>query len=205
MSKRSSHPNRASKGRHGSGGPLKRTGPKADDWDMLVGPSLDSVPATQLPKVKTVLQRYRALRIQYPYEPKASVAKQIAEEVKLIWARARVPTVTAHNCALRVLDKIEYWNSHHNPGEHAEEITARLDTLLDLAPKLRGKVSEEIQLNHLKEIMRQESEVARRKSEGDQYDWEVDFQFYLDQYKVAIVQEILKPSCIVEYLHAYLY
>jgi len=171
------HPKTASKGYSVSGGPLKRTGDSACDWDSLIGPSLDSLPATQLPTVKTVLQRYRSLRIERPCESKASLAKQITGEVMDIWERARVPTMAAKNCIRKILDKIEYWYAKHNPGEHAEEIAAALGALCDLAPKIRGKASEEAQLDHLKGLMRQASDVKRRKSEGGDYDWLVDFEF----------------------------
>ena len=99
------HPKTATKGCQGLGGPLKRTGDKACDWDSLIGPSLDSVPATQLPTVNTVLQRYRALRIEKPNESKASLATRIAGEVKDIWDRARVPTVAERNCVRKILEK----------------------------------------------------------------------------------------------------
>jgi hypothetical protein len=43
------------------GGPFKRKGGPAEEWDEVIGPSIDSIPSTQLPVVRTVLQRYRAL------------------------------------------------------------------------------------------------------------------------------------------------
>lgn len=56
----------------GHGGPLKRTGTRAEEWDNVIGPSLDAIPATQLPTAKTVIQRYRAHRIRQPHAPVAS-------------------------------------------------------------------------------------------------------------------------------------
>ena len=56
----------------GQGGPLKRTGTRAEEWDNVIGPSLDAIPATQLPTAKTVIQRYRAHRIRQPHAPVAS-------------------------------------------------------------------------------------------------------------------------------------
>ena len=57
-------------------------------------------------------------------------------------------------------------------------------SLLDLDPKLRGKISEEAQLTHLQSLMRQTCDMKRRKSDGDQYDWVIDYEFYIDQSKV---------------------
>lgn len=133
------HPKTAVKGRSGESGPLKRTGQKAHDWDMLVGPSLDNIPGNQLPSVKTVLQRYQGLRIQAPTATKASLAKEVSTEVKAIWERARVPTISDHNIVRKVLGYIEKWNGNHNPGENVERIASELSALCDLAPKLRGK------------------------------------------------------------------
>ena len=77
------HPkHKLSTGGVGKGGPLKRTGPKSAEWDDVIGPSLESIPATQLPTVKTVLQRYRGYRIANPLESKAVISKHIAKEVK---------------------------------------------------------------------------------------------------------------------------
>jgi len=175
-----------SKERH-SGGPLKRTGPKAEDWDAVVGPSLGGIPSTQLPTVSTVLQRYRALRIDRPRDTSSALAKEIAVEVKVIWDRARIPTFSEHNCYRKVLDTIALWKSRHNPGELDTAFRDKLQSLMDLKPRLRGKVTDEAQLENLKSLMRQTSDTKRRMSEGKQYDWEVDYQFYLDQYKVLII------------------
>ena len=78
------------------------------------------------------------------------------------------------NCVHKILEQIEFWNSHHNPGEHSEETTAALGTLCDLAPKLRGKTSEEAQFNLLQGLMHPASDM-KRGSEGNHFDWQVDF------------------------------
>lgn len=172
------------------GGPLKRTGPKAEEWDQVVGPSLDSIPASQLPTVKTILQRYRAYRISNPSESTSSVAKIIAADVKAIWDRAKIPTIPLKNCVRKVVEKIELWKSVHNPGELSDKLNKDLHSLLDLAPKLRGKVTEEAQLEHLQSLMKQASDMKRRKTEGEILDWQVDYSFYLDQYNGDRVQTL---------------
>ena len=164
-------------------GPLKRSGKQAQTWEDTIGPSISVLPGHQLPQIKTVLQRYRALRIELPKEKTYKLASNIAEEVTAIWTRARVPTIAAQNVTNKVVQAIEWWNSKHNTEPRCQEFAQRL---LDIAPKLRGKVSEESQLDHLKNLMRQGCAMQRRKSEGDKYDWEVDFQFYVDQAKVGM-------------------
>ncbi|KAG0716445.1 hypothetical protein GWK47_009693 [Chionoecetes opilio] len=175
----------------GHGAPMKRTGTRAEEWDSVIGPSLATIPATQLPTVRTIFQRYRACRIEQPREPVATLAKLITTEVKAIWDRARVPTTSDKNCVRKVQERIELWNSVHNSGEHSEKLLSTLGSLFDLAPKLRGgKATEEAKLEHLQSLMRQACDMKRRKSEGDQYDWMVDYGFYLDQYKGDRVQTL---------------
>ena len=41
-----------------AGGPLKRQGYLAEEWNVAIGPSLDALPGTQLPLVRTILQRH---------------------------------------------------------------------------------------------------------------------------------------------------
>ena len=61
-----------------AGGPLKRTGKSAELWDEALGRSLDHLPSTQLPTKRSVLQRYRCLRIERPDEPTVDLASYIA-------------------------------------------------------------------------------------------------------------------------------
>ena len=167
------------------GGPLQRSGPKAKQWDDIIGPSIDCIPGHQLPLVKTVLQCYRALRIEDPLGSTYELAEKITNEVIAIWDRARVPTSSHRACIAKVVQAIQQWKAIHNPGEGTSSHTFNL--LLDLAPKLRGRVSEEMQLEHLKMLMRQESHMKRHRTDGSQFDWEVEFQFYINQLKVIIV------------------
>ena len=158
-----------------AGGPLKRKGSQAEEWDEVIGPSIDAIPAPQL-----------ALRIECPSEETLKLAKQIASEVTVIWHRARVPTAVEKNCVKQVMESINLWKSIHNPGEMASNsvFQKQLDNLLDLKPRLRGKVSEEKQLDNLRDLMRSNSEKQRKTSTSEMYNWETDFNFYLDQFQV---------------------
>ena len=164
-------------------GPFKRTGDQALEWENAIGPSLDALPGTQLPLVRTILQRYRALRIDQPYESALNLAKKIADEVEEIWQRARVPTIAHRSVVAKVTSAVDAWKKCHNPGELATKCK-NLDDLLDLTPKLRGRVSDEAQLEHLRILMRQNSDMKRMKPGAEMYDWKEDYNFFLDQFKV---------------------
>ena len=69
-------------------GPLKGSGTQAQIWDEIIGPSISVIPGHQLPQIKTVLQRYRTLRIEQPKEKICTLASHIAEKVTAIWTRA---------------------------------------------------------------------------------------------------------------------
>ena len=177
---------------------MQRTGDRALEWDKFIGPSLASFSATQLPIVRTVLQRYRGLRIDNECVPRYDLAKTIATEVMDIWEKARIPTTTPNNTIKKTLGIIDWWVTYRSAAEHEEEINLKLTSLMDLKPMLRGKVSDEGQLEHLKSLMRQTSDVRRRQTEHEQYpDWEVDYNFYIDQFKVNHHHSVIKLLTIV--------
>jgi hypothetical protein len=171
------------------GGPMKRKGGPADEWEEVIGPSLDAIPATQLPLKRTVLQRYRSIRIEKPLENSKALAKEISIEVEEIWNKARVPTKPHKNCVLAVTEVIGLWKSCHNPGD-LNKHKAKLDSLLDLKPRLRGRhVSEEDHLQNLKCLMKKASEV-KMTSETQKYNWETDYEFYIDQFQGKRIQRL---------------
>ncbi len=156
------------------GGPLKR---KDDNWDRIVGSSIDVIPGNQLPQVRTILQRYRALRIENTFTDTTTLAKIITQEVLPIWERAGVPTIPLKNCVPKVEQSISLYTKLHNAHEAGAKVELELNSLLDLAPKRRGKVTESAQNEFLKEIMRNNKE----KKGTDVRNWEQDYNFYLDQ------------------------
>ena len=92
-----------------------------------------------------------------------------------IWVKARVPTVADTSCVRIVLGVIELSKSFHKPGQlQNDEFKHKLDNLLDLKPKLRGKVSEEAQLQNLKSIMMQNSDRKRKCDQNDKSTWEAE-------------------------------
>lgn len=120
-------------GRH-PGGPLKRLGVKAGEWLEVIGPSLDSLPTSKLPLVRSILQRYRALRIKDETAKENDLAKDIATEVTEIWKKARIPTAETRSCVERVQYVICLAKSCHNPGELQSKVYPILDTMFDLKP-----------------------------------------------------------------------
>ena len=125
-----------------SGGPLKRSGELAESWNESIGKGIDNIPATQLPTKRTVLQRYRNLRIEHPPLEVIKLSEMIADEVLFIWNKARVPTKTRKNCVRQIISVVEEWNqfSHRRANRTADNYQASLDQLLDIAPKPRGNI-----------------------------------------------------------------
>ena len=136
-----------------SHGPMQRTGKQAEDWDKYIGPSLDSIPATQLPTVRSVLQRYRALRIDAENAPRLDLAHIITTEVINIWDKARIPTGALKNTTRKTVGVIDWWKPFRAAGEHGDEIEHKLSSLFDIKPMLKGKLSDEGQLENLKSLM----------------------------------------------------
>ncbi len=160
-----------------SGGPFKRTD---EEWAAVIGPSLDEFPCSKLPIVRSVLQRYRALRIQNPLAPLNSLANDIVKELTEIWAKARIPVARKESCLLRVKEVIALRQSCHNPGELDSVLSEKLDQLFDLAPKLNGRVSDDANLMHLKDLMRQNS-LQEKRQDTAELTYETDYNFYIDQ------------------------
>ena len=104
----------------------------------------------------------------------------------------------------KVQHAIELWNwssphSSHNSGEQSQELYSALSSLVDLAPKLRGKATEEAHMEHLQSLMRQACDMKRRKSEGDQYTtgwWIMASISISTRYSVTIIQhDLLTCTC----------
>ncbi len=166
------------------GGPFRR---KDDEWNTNIGLSINEIPGSKLPQIGTILQRYRALRIEFPLANETTIAQMILAEVQPIWDRARIPTTSNHNCVKRIKGAISIWKACHNPGELGAVLQGKLNALLDLAQKPKGKnVSEEVQLQYLRDLMRHNSLREKRKAETEDLTYETDFKFYLDQ-KVQII------------------
>ena len=175
-----------------AGGPLKR---KDHKWDSVIGPSINVLPGAQLPTVRTVIQRYRGLRIDNPATSSDDIEMQITQETLLNWQKAGIPTALQQNCKRRISYLIKQWKACHNAKQAGDKLTEKLkeqlDCLVDLAPKRPGKHSEEMQHEYLKEIMRKQSH--REKQGAAKRNWEEDFSFYLDQ-KVRKIQQCKKKN-----------
>ena len=181
-----------------AGGPLERSGKQAEQWDNTLGRAIEQLPQSQLPTTRTVLQRYRSSRTEKPDEPTINLVTIIASEVKLLWDKARIPTLPSNGCNKRVMAAVELWMGGNRRPEKrcAPEYQAKLDQLMDLEPKTSGRGGhDERELEYLKELMRatgkQKKKDYEKKDEDDEdSDWETDYQFYIDQYKGPRQQRI---------------
>ena len=171
-----------------AGGPLKRTGELAAHWEEAVGPSLDVIPTAQLPLVRTVLQRYRAVRILRPIEPVSAIASSLTEEILPIWERTNIPTASVKVCKRRVQDAIKLYNNKHKHCDRMKDsFQTKLNELLDLARKSAGRKgpnTSDKDTEELKKLMKVKT-VGQKRKAGPEKDpceeWEQDFNFYLDQ------------------------
>ena len=71
---------------------IQRTGDQAEEWDEMIGLSIDSIPASQLPVVIRMLLRYNALRIANPSSDVSIFARQLSIEIEPICHKACVLT-----------------------------------------------------------------------------------------------------------------
>ena len=150
-----------------AGGPLKRTGIQADVWDTHVGGSLDQLPQTQLPQVRTALRLYRSLRTNNPDASKMELARLIANDVILLWQKARVPTAALDKCITRVQAAIDFWsNTSRNPNQRETTLfKEKLDALLDLTPKPNGRGGDKKREEEfLKNLMRSEGKQKNKNA-----------------------------------------
>ncbi len=99
------------------GGPMKRNA----TWNSVIGTSLDSIPASQLPTVHTILRRYRALRIENEQDKTIILAKMLMDEVSKIWDKAYEPIASYDNCVKRIQDTIYMWKSCHSPADLSDK------------------------------------------------------------------------------------
>lgn len=173
-----------------AGGPLKRTGSQADAWDRHVGGSLDQLPQTQLPQVRTVLRFYRGLRTERPTASKIEMSRLIANELVLLWKKARVPTVPFDDCIKRISAAIDLWgnSSRHPEKRDNADFQGKLNALLDLTPKPSGRGGDAIREEmYLKDLMRKSGKPKKKPlqkknpEDSDESDWETDFEFFIDQ------------------------
>ena len=93
------------------GGPLQRTGKSSDSWNEAVGSSLEIIPTSTLPTARTILRRYRYLRLTDETATTNELVNQIVVEVTQIWNRARIPICNEKNRRIHVKSVITWWNN----------------------------------------------------------------------------------------------
>ena len=168
------------------GGPLQRTGPSAESWNEGVGTSLELIPLTHLPTKRTVLRRYRYLRLRNDTATTTELINIICNEVRYIWDCAHIPLCPVQSCFNQVKSVIELWQNilKFPPAKRLDrEFQDKFDQLLDIAEKPKGRYSEEKAHRYLNKAMREKGKSKATGFEfdvGDQ-DWTDDMKFYLDQ------------------------
>ena len=193
----------SSKNKKHAHGPLQRSGDQAKRWGDAIGKSIEILPAAQLPKTRTILQRYHFIRINQPQLETNAVSRTIAGECVHVWNRARVPTKSFDDCIKKVKDTIDNWLKINRAQRKCMQLQyqAKLEELFDLAPKPPGRGGNvEKENEFLRKLM---SSVGKPKTTGfkhqdsnDGDSFEDDLKFYLDQ-KGPRMQQLLmlKLTC----------
>ena len=128
------------------GGQFQRTGPSSDSFNEAVGTSIATLPPYTLPLNRTVLRRYRYLRLYESSVETNELVNILMGEVSNLWNRARIHTCNKNNQHRLVKTLIQWWNnSSKNPPANRlrPEFQRRLNQLLDIAEKPKGRYTEE--------------------------------------------------------------
>lgn len=170
------------------GGPIQRKGTPTSDWfKEAVGSTLEVMPTGTLPSKRTVLRRYRFLRICDDSSPVSELVKVISSEVSHIWNCARIPMCPEKNRFRLIQGVIDLWTKTKKkcPSHQMKpEFQAALDTLLDIASKPPGRSNEKNAHEYLNNLMKstgKQKSTGYEKRAGEEQDWHDDMLFYLDQ------------------------
>ena len=87
------------------GGPLQRTGVSADSWNEALGSSIETIPFGYLPTHRTILRRYRSLRMKNEHALTNDLIAILVNEILYRWNSARILTCAKNRChdQLRIL------------------------------------------------------------------------------------------------------
>ena len=167
------------------GGPLQRSGASADSWNESLGSSLETISQLMLPTNRTILRRYRFLRVIDPSAASLNLAQIIGDEVIYIWNCARIPISATKYVHQQVNKLIEWWNQSgkKTATRMTPSFQEKLDQLFDIAQKPNGRYNEEKAhkfLNDQMSLKGKQKPKGFEKSVGEQ-DWTHDMNFYLDQ------------------------
>ena len=77
-------------------------------WDDALGIAIEILPVSHLPKTRTILQRYRFIRINQPLLETNAFSRTIAGECIQIWNRARIPTKRMQSQCQAKLEELFY-------------------------------------------------------------------------------------------------
>lgn len=177
-------PKKKNKQKH-PGGPLQRSGKAAESWNAALGSSLAVISHLLLPTNRTLLRRYRFLRMEHNHTPIMDLAHTISREVIDIWNRARIPFIDEENVAKQLKKLLDWWNKSAKKcsSRMGSSFQDKLDSLFDIARKPTGRYNEEKAHAFLKDLMQSQGKQRSRgfeNSVGEQ-DWTNDLSFYIDQ------------------------
>ena len=163
------------------GGPLQRSGTAADSWNK----ALETISQLMLPTNRTILRKYRFLRVIDPSSISLQLAQIIGNEVIYIWNCARIPISATYLVHQQVNKLIEWWN--RSGKKTVTRMTTlfqqKLDELFDIAQKPNGRYNEEKAHKYLNDQLRLKGKQKPKGVEASvrDQDWTNNMQSYLDQ------------------------
>ena len=135
-------------------------------WTNKIGPAIESIPQTKLPKNKVILQRFLDLRSKNPNTKVWVLVGMLYDEVSAIWMKARIPTKGELQCKIKirsVIDrffKIRHFSSKVVSEKKKAEFDSFIEKLCDIAPE---KLFENLKATSKTNV-----------------EWEEDWKFYLN-------------------------
>ena len=126
------------------------------------------------------------MRITNPLEPTQTIAKKIVCEITLLWNRARIPTISEKLCPQNQRENRPMASCTQpfrlRPPARKPQRSSR-PCPKDERQGLRGNWAGASPGSHEVGLMKR----WKTEGAGDKYDWQVDYEFYLDQCNVPII------------------
>ena len=136
----------------------------SDFYNTYLGPALECFPAKVLPRNRSVLQRYRSIRIGHHNSDQRTVCCTLSKEVIDLWDKSAIPHVDFEACVYKIKKITTRWTNAKRDERTSSLYQKELDNLLDLRPPSLSK------LPALK---------AELQKRGES--WELDYEFFKGQ------------------------
>ena len=156
--------------------------PSREKWLAIVGPSLDILPRKCLPTNRVVMQRYKALSIQFPRKNYSFYAETLYGEVKDIWTRTNIPLAEKRTCTKRIERLLESWqrNRCRDTDEGSKEMQKYQESLNNVLNMTFNKVTDVEDSLKGQHLLRRPAHCTEDNAKVKKI-WEIEYEWYLGQ------------------------